>query len=111
MDVRDNHSATVQFLVGKLTCLISDSLLDEKGKETYLRRLKQIPEDRIFCDFVQMAHEVLSPTDIKYIFFFYIMMSAEEISIVFNIDPHSVYTARYRIRKKVRNGCGCDIII
>lgn len=111
MDVNNNRIVTIQFLSGKLACLISESLLDDKAKETYLHRLKKLPEDSIFCDFIQMVHDILSPTDVKYIYFFYIMMSAEEISVVFNIDPHSVYTARYRIRKKVRNVCGCDLII
>ncbi len=111
MDGIKNRIVTIHFLSGKLACLISESLLDDKAKETYLHRLKKLPEDIIFCDFVQLVHDVLSPTDLKYIFFFYIMMSAEEISVVFNIDPHSVYTARYRIRKKVRNIYGCDLII
>ena len=41
--------------------------------------------------------------DIKYILCFYLDFEARDIATIFSVEPASVYTVRYRLRKKFRD--------
>ena len=92
---------TAQIMIGKLSDRISKSALKKTKKDTYLQQLSELDIDTLEQSFLSI-HEKISSMDMKYIICFIINMEVQDISLLFNIDPSSVYTVRYRIKKKFR---------
>ena len=53
---------------------------------------------------LQAASKPLSPTEKKYLQLFSEGKTTEEISEIMHVEPSSVYTMRYRVRKKFPEG-------
>jgi len=47
----------------------------------------------------------------KYIICFAIEMEVQDMSLLFNVEPASIYTVRYRIKKKFGDGGGVRFLI
>lgn len=97
-------------IADKICRMIDSSGLDDQVRQTYLKRLSGIDADKLEQAFA-FSSNTLTVLDMKYIICFYIDMAVAHISVLFNIDPASVYTVRYRIRKKLRNNGLLDILI
>lgn len=70
-----------------------------KDAAAYQQKLEQLPFENIEVTFAN-AQEKLSTMDKKYILCFMSGMDVPTIAQLFNVTPPSVYTVRYRIRKK-----------
>lgn len=70
-----------------------------KDATAYQQKLEQLPFENIEVTFAN-AQEKLSTMDKKYILCFMSGMDVPTIAQLFNVTPPSVYTVRYRIRKK-----------
>lgn len=79
-------------------------------KELYRRKLTIIIDDGSVLEVLSMYDDKTTATDLKYIICFFIGMSARDISRLFNIETNSVYTVRYRIRKKLKDDPNFNLI-
>lgn len=85
--------------IGKVLSIISASAIDGKQKEEYTAQLRQLDAARLDADFSEISRQ-MTQMDLKYAICFYIGMEVRDIASVFNMEPASVYTVRYRMRKK-----------
>ena len=67
--------------------------------DAFSSKLQQLPFEKIEIMFAD-ALEKLSTMDKKYILCFMVGMEVPTISLLFNVTAASVYTVRYRIKKK-----------
>ena len=89
----------VQNTIESIAQIVSDSIIEKDVKRTYLERLSKL-DHKLFESFFQNAKVKISGMDMKYIICFAIDMDGKDISLIFNVEPASVNTVRYRIRKK-----------
>lgn len=89
----------IQLMVRKIEQLISKALIERYKREEYLERLQALDKEALEQGCLA-AYEKLTNMDLKYIICFAIDMEGKDISLIFNIEPASVRTVRYRIRKK-----------
>ncbi len=86
-------------MIGKLTGWISKSVMDKKTKEDYIQQLSGLDIDMLEQGYLT-ANEKISTMDMKYIICFAIDMDVKDMSLLFNVEPASIRTVRYRIKKK-----------
>lgn len=86
-------------IVEKLGKLIMKSNIKKSEKERYINQLAELDIEMMEQGFLT-ADEKISNMDMKYLVCFAIDMDTTDISQLFNIAPTSIYTVRYRIRKK-----------
>lgn len=80
--------------------LIEKSILEPKIKADYYKRIEEL-DPRSVETIQQCAKARLSPMDIKYMACFMVGMEVVHVASVFNVEPASVHTVRYRLRKKL----------
>ncbi|MCL2027999.1 MAG: hypothetical protein FWG79_05865, partial [Bacteroidales bacterium] len=89
---------------------ISATLIEKDTKAAYLDRLSKID-----CQLLEHAYQTskvkLTGMDIKYIICFSANIDVKDISLLFNIEPASVHTVRYRIRRKFAKGDGVLMMV
>jgi len=83
--------------------LVSHSLIEKDTKAMYLERLANV-DVKLLEQAYQTSKVKITAMDMKYIICFAADMDAKDISLLFNIEPASVHTVRYRIRKKFGAG-------
>jgi hypothetical protein len=88
-----------QTVAAKLAEWISKSAMKRNQKETYLQQLSELDIDAMEKNFLS-AHDKISNMDMKYIICFAINMKVQDMCLLFNIEPNSIYIVRYRIKKK-----------
>jgi len=70
---------------------------------------------KIDCQLLEHAYQTskvkLTGMDIKYIICFSANIDVKDISLLFNIEPASVHTVRYRIRRKFAKGDGVLMMV
>lgn len=86
-------------LIRKLSDLISKSVMEKTKKHTYLQQLSTLDVEMLEQGCLA-ADEKISAMDMKYMACFAIEMDVKDMSLLFNIEPSSVYVVRYRIKKK-----------
>lgn len=86
------------------------SSLDNSIKEDYLNRLS-IVEPQLINEVSNLISCKLTATDIAYIICFVVDMKIDCIAQMFNVEKASVYTARYRIKKKLKDNIALKFII
>ncbi|MCL2510598.1 MAG: hypothetical protein FWF09_00950 [Bacteroidales bacterium] len=86
-------------LIGKLSELISKSVIEKSKKDLYLHQLSELDVDVLEQGYLS-AEEKISTMDMKYIVCFAIEMDVKDMSLLFNVEPGSIRTVRYRIKKK-----------
>ncbi|MCL2041169.1 MAG: hypothetical protein FWG84_03895 [Bacteroidales bacterium] len=86
-------------MIEKLTEWISDSLMEKSKRTSYVQKLSELDVDMLEQGYLT-ANEKISNMDMRYIICFSIDMDVKDISLLFNVEPTSVRTVRYRIKKK-----------
>lgn len=87
--------------IDKVKEILKDSALDTDTKERYAEKLNglNIAElDGVFAP----ARDKMTQMDLKYTVCFYIGMETADIAAMMNVEQASVYTVRYRLKKKFR---------
>ena len=88
-------------IIAKIGNNIDTSALEAQSKDDYTTRLRNLDPARLDADFGDVAPQ-MTQMDLKYAICFYIEMEVKHIAAMFNVEPASVYTVRYRMRKKFR---------
>ncbi|MDL2228154.1 hypothetical protein LJC30_04630 [Odoribacter sp. OttesenSCG-928-L07] len=88
-----------QSMANKIKEIVSKSLIDNYHKKEYIENLSKLDIDMLEQGFLT-ADEKISNMDMKYIICFAADMEVKDISLIFNVEPASVRTVRYRIKKK-----------
>lgn len=94
---------SISIIAGSLQRDISCSSISDERKSLYGRKLASIVEDDSVLEALCLYNDKTTITDVKYLLCFFIGMSVIDISRLFNIETNSVYTVRYRIRKKLKD--------
>jgi len=89
----------VKNMVKKLMEWISQSVLDKTKIKIYTQQLSELDVDMLEQGFLT-AEEKISNMDMKYIICFAIEMDVKDMGLLFNVEPASIRTVRYRIKKK-----------
>jgi len=89
----------IGIIVENLVQAISLSHIAKKDQKVYIERLLKI-DFQLFESAYQNTQVKISGRDMKYIICFAVDIDVKDISLLFNIEPASVHTARYRIKKK-----------
>ncbi len=85
--------------IESITQMVSDSLIESDSKKIYSDRLSKL-DAKLFENIVQNGNAKITSMDMKYLICFAADIDVKDISTIFNIEPASVHTVRYRIRKK-----------
>jgi ATP-dependent 26S proteasome regulatory subunit len=86
-------------IIGKLIEWISKSIIEKSKRDFYIQQLSELDVDILEQDYL-FADEKLSTMEMKYIICFTIGMDVKDMGLLFNVEPSSVRTVRYRIKKK-----------
>ena len=97
------YRLSISIIAGSLVRDINCSSISDEMRDLYGRKLASIVEDDSVLAALCLYNDKITVTDIKYLLCFFVGMSATDISILFNIEINSVYTVRYRIRKKLKD--------
>jgi hypothetical protein len=87
--------------VHKVIGFIETSLLPNANKETYITKLKGVNLE-LLDNIIASCNGKITSIDMKYMVCFTIDMDVKDIAGMFNIEVASVYSVRYRIRKKYK---------
>lgn len=93
----------IQVIIDRLRIAVSTSHLTEEQKQLYGEKLGAVSVESLTALFAT-AREPLTAIDKKYILCFVAGIPIQGIADLFNIETSSVYTVRYRIRKKFDTG-------
>jgi len=88
-------------MIGKLTEWISKSIMERAKKNVYIQKLSELDVDMLEQGYLT-ADEKISNMDMKYLICFAIDMEVEDMTLIFNVQPTSIHTVRYRIKKKFK---------
>jgi hypothetical protein len=99
----------IQNVVENVAQAISDSTIYVDDKKIYLKRLTKL-DVQMLENARQSSKAKITGMDMKYIICFAAEMNEKDISLLFNIEPASIYTVRYRIRKKFANEASFQLI-
>ncbi|MCL2041803.1 MAG: hypothetical protein FWG84_07180 [Bacteroidales bacterium] len=97
-------------MADKLSDWVSKSPMRRTNKDNYLRQLSELDVEMLERGFLS-ARDKISNMDMKYIICFAIDMEVQDMSLLFNVEPASIYTVRYRIKKKFGGGGGFRFLI
>lgn len=86
----------------KIKTIVSDTRLEDTIRNKYLTQLAAVNPDDLEQQFAASL-SAMTQMDLKYILCFYLEFEARDIATIFNVEPASVYTVRYRLRKKFRH--------
>ena len=86
-------------IIEKVVQMVFVSHIEKDNKKNYLERLAKI-DVKLLESMCQSSVAKITSTDMKYIICFCADISVRDISLLFNIEPASVHTVRYRIKKK-----------
>ena len=87
--------------VEKMKAIVMTARLDPLVRDEYIRRLSDIDLIELERQFATSIFQ-MTQMDVKYILCFYLEFEARDIAAIFNVEPASVYTVRYRLRKKFK---------
>ena len=90
----------VKNIVDTIALMVSKSLIDKDNKKAYLERLSKL-DFQMFENTFKTSKAKITDVDRKYIICFAANIDPKDISLLFNVEPTSVYTVRYRIKKKL----------
>lgn len=87
--------------VEKMKAIVMAARLDSFVRDEYIKRLSDIDLIELERQFATSISQ-MTQMDVKYILCFYLEFEARDIATIFNVEPASVYTVRYRLRKKFK---------
>ncbi len=79
--------------------LVIHSTLSSTLKDRALRALTEFDENR-FEDIRNMSDKSITASDVRYMICFSVGMCVTDVATIFQVAPNSIYTMRYRLRKK-----------
>jgi len=97
-------------VIEKLSDWIAKSVIKPTKQDIYIQKLSDLDVDMLEHSFLSV-HDKISNMDMKYIICFAIEMEVQDMSLLFNVEPASIYTVRYRIKKKFGGGGGFRFLI
>jgi hypothetical protein len=100
----------VKNIIENIAQAISVSIIGKNDKQTYFQRLSNI-DTKLLEAAYQTSQASITGMDMKYIICFAADIEVKDISLLFNIEPASVYTVRYRIRKKFAKDASFSMIL
>jgi len=89
----------VTSMIERITKIVLASPIEKDEKKTYLDQIAKI-DPQLLEQAYQTANIKITGMDMKYIICFAAGIDVKDISLLFNVEPASVLTVRYRIRKK-----------
>jgi hypothetical protein len=89
----------VKNTIEQITWMIESSIIEKDTKKEYLERLSKI-DAKLLENAYHKSEVKITGMDMKYIVCFAANIDTKDISLLFNIEPKSVNTVRYRIKKK-----------
>lgn len=103
VEQRDKAISEEFFAAGieKVIQLISDSCLAQEKMSVYLEKLRNLDSAQLDSKFAAVVPK-MTQMDIKYTICFYIAMETADIATIMSVEPASVYTVKYRLRKKFK---------
>ena len=90
---------TIKTLIKNLTSRISEAYIEKPTKRTYIQKLSELDIDMLEQGYLTVS-EKISNMDMKYIICFAIDMDVKDMSLIFNVEPASIRSVRYRLKKK-----------
>lgn len=100
----ENRQQSLHFkkLFEKMEVIVRDSALDADTKERYAEVIHSVNLQEFE---EQFSHTIdkMTQMDLKYIVCFYLNFESKDIAVMFNVEAASVYTVRYRLRKKFKD--------
>lgn len=93
--IKTEDKSTVRSIISE----IDDNLDNQEDWETLKKHFHAVYEG--FYDRLLKLHPLLSETDLRHCMFIKLHLQTKEIARVLLIDPRSVQTTRYRIKKKM----------
>lgn len=103
MPMQSISATAVSAVVHKIIDRITHASLPPDLKKIYCERLSGLEQDENIIRILFSGDYNITPMDVKYILCFHIDMAPSHISQTFSVEVASVYTVRYRIRKKFRD--------
>ncbi len=79
--------------------LVLHSTLSSTLKDRALRALTEFDENR-FEEIRKMSDKSITASDVRYMICFSVGMCVTDVATIFQVAPTSIYTMRYRLRKK-----------
>jgi hypothetical protein len=89
----------VRETIDKIVRSVTGSAMEKDVKSAYLSRLEHV-DISLLENIYRSSGGGLTSLDMKYIICFVTEMAVRDIGLLFNVEPASVNTVRYRIRKK-----------
>ena len=89
----------VRNAVKMMTQRVASSRIEEGHKRKYLESLSKL-DLHLIEEAFRASIERITDLDVKYIICIAAEIDAKDIGLLFNVDPSSVHTMRYRIKKK-----------
>ncbi|MBL4594917.1 MAG: GAF domain-containing protein [Flavobacteriales bacterium] len=86
--------------IAKLKSQLNDDIRLDKDWETLQLHIQETTKD--FYRKLQEKHELLTQYDLKLCTFIYLGLDTKQIAQILSVDPHSLTTQRYRMRKKMK---------
>lgn len=86
----------------KVTEILEHTMMGASDKQNYLDKIHAVDVGELEKLFLPVSGK-MTAMDMKYTLCFYINMDAKDIGTMFCVEPASVYTVRYRIRKKFKD--------
>lgn len=95
-------SRNFEKIIDRMKALVAASSIETSTRDEYLSRLARINPAEVEQQFATSLAQ-MTQMDIKYILCFLLEFKATDIAALFSVEPASVYTVRYRLRKKYRD--------
>lgn len=104
---------SVSIIAKKLSLAIAhtETKISDERKAEYLERLASYQHKNELIKVIQQCYDVLTNTDIRYLLCFAIEMEYTDIVKLFHVERSSIYTVRYRIRKKLKSYGGAVALL
>lgn len=103
---------SILVIIKKLCAVIVDSeaSISDERKVKYLHRLASYQIKGEEGKAILQCYHVLTHTDIRYLLCFAIGMEYGDIQTLFHIERKTIYSVRYRIRKKLKKAGRSNVV-
>ena len=85
--------------VGSVLKIIKESVSDESNWNLFKEAFNNIDND--FLKRLKHKHPILTPNDLRFCAYLRLNLNSKEIANLLNMQPKTVETKRYRLRKKL----------
>ena len=111
VSTRSMSRTVIAAMANKIIDMILHAPLEPDLKENYCTKLSGLASDEGLIMIFLSCDCKITPMDMKYILCFYIDMMVRDISLTFNVEVASIYTVRYRIRKKFKDNLAFQFLM